>query len=97
MESLKNVVEPTITATACPMFQVLISNLHQMQELLASFLFDKCWRMLAQKIDRYLYEEIASICVFNEGGALQFYYDIIKHLFPLFKQYSMKATSNFKL
>ncbi|KAK6623999.1 hypothetical protein RUM44_010857 [Polyplax serrata] len=97
MESIKNFVKPTITATACPVFQVLISKLHQLQVLLATSLFENCWHMLAKKIDHYLYEEIAAICVFNEGGAMQFHYDITKNLFPLFGQYSTKPDSNFKL
>lgn len=97
MESLKEIVRPTITPSACPMFQVLITRLHQLQELLAVSLFKQAWCLLATKLDQYLYEEMAAICVFNEGGTFQFNYDITKNLFPLFGQYSSKPEAHFKL
>lgn len=96
MESPKNLVKPVITPSACPMFQVLITRLHQLQELLADSLFKQCWSTLARKLDEYLYEEMVAICVFNEGGALQFNYDITRNLFPLFGQYYNKPEVHFK-
>lgn len=97
MESISNYLTPNITPTACPMFQILITKLHQLEEVLATSLFAASWKMLARRIDQYLYEEIVCLCFFNEGGASQFVYDITKGLFPLFGQYSKKPESNFKL
>ncbi|KAL0278155.1 UNVERIFIED_CONTAM: hypothetical protein PYX00_000058 [Menopon gallinae] len=97
METSTDLIQPTITPSACPMFQVLINRLHQLQEILATTLFQQSWKCLATKLDQYLYEEIVAICIFNEGGAQQFTYDITRNLFPLFGQYSSKPEAHFKL
>lgn len=85
----------SLTPTACPMFEILSKRLHQLQKSLQSKLFMFVWRSIAQQLDTYLFEDLVLDNRFSEGGALQFKFDIIRNLIPLFLQFSQKPHNYF--
>lgn len=85
----------SLTPTACPMFEVLSSRLHQLHKSLAGKLFTIVWRFIAQQLDHYLLEALVLDNRFNDGGAMQLKYDITRNLFALFSQFSEKPDSYF--
>jgi hypothetical protein len=52
MSSPKELVNPTVSPSACLMFQVLAERLHQLQELLSVPLFSAAWQSLAQHLNQ---------------------------------------------
>nr|CAD7409598.1 unnamed protein product [Timema poppensis] len=50
MPSPKDLVNPSVTPSACPMLQVLAAKLHQLQELLSVPLFSEAWRQMADHL-----------------------------------------------
>ncbi|KAK7791157.1 hypothetical protein R5R35_013325 [Gryllus longicercus] len=95
MASPKELVNPSVTPTACPMFQVLAAKLHQLQEILSIPLFLSAWQTLAKNMSQFIYEEVILQNSFNEGGAMQLQYDMTRNLFPLFGQYTQKPDTYF--
>nr|CAD7571698.1 unnamed protein product [Timema californicum] len=97
MPSPKDLVNPSVTPSACPMLQVLAAKLHQLQELLSVPLFSEAWRKMADHLCQFIYEEVILQNCFNEGGAMQLQYDITRNLFPLFGQFTHKPDAHFTL
>ncbi|XP_068082045.1 RAD50-interacting protein 1 isoform X2 [Anabrus simplex] len=95
MTSPKELVNPSVTPSACSMFQVLAEKLHQLQELLSVPLFLLAWQTLAKDLCQFIYEEVILQNNFNEGGSMQLQYDMTRNLFPLFGQYTQKPDAYF--
>lgn len=85
----------SLTPTACPMFDVIAKRLHQLEKHLQSKLFTIVWRSIAQQIDTHLFEDLIMDNRFNDGGALQLKFDIVRNLLPLFSQFSEKPNNYF--
>lgn len=96
MSSPAELICATLTPSACPMFKVLSSHLHTLQQVLAVPLFIKAWRQIASSVSQFIYEEVILQNCFNEGGALQLQFDMTRNLFPLFGQYTAHPDSYFQ-
>ncbi|XP_014206211.1 RAD50-interacting protein 1 [Copidosoma floridanum] len=88
---------PSLTISACPMFQEIANRLRALQNALALPLFEQSWMNLALCLDKLLFEELVLQNKFNDGGAAQFQYDVRRNLFPLFGLYTKKPESYFPL
>ncbi|XP_075231080.1 RAD50 interactor 1 [Lycorma delicatula] len=88
MSSPCDEISPSVTPTACPMFQVLAAKLHQLEQLLATPLFDSTWKKIATQLNTFILEELILPNTFNPGGAEQLQLDMTRNLFPLFRQYT---------
>ncbi|KYN05035.1 RAD50-interacting protein 1 [Cyphomyrmex costatus] len=97
MQSSKEVVSLSMTPSGCPMFQELATRLHILHDVLALPLFNQAWKNLAAQFDQFLFEEVVLVNYFNNGGAEQLQYDILRNLFPLFGLYINKPESYFPL
>ncbi|KAH9508475.1 RAD50-interacting protein 1 [Bulinus truncatus] len=86
-----------LSSSACEMFLVLKDHLTTMEGQLSKFLFDKFWHQLAKNIDTFILNEVVMANHFNEGGALQFQFDITRNLIPLFGDYTNNPDSYFRL
>ncbi|KAI8794641.1 RAD50-interacting protein 1 [Biomphalaria glabrata] len=86
-----------LSSSACEMFLVLKDHLATMEGQLSKFLFDKFWHRLAKSIDTFILNEVVLSNHFNEGGALQFQFDITRNLIPLFGDYTNNPDSYFRL
>lgn len=95
MPAQKDLRSLSLTPTACPIFEILATRLHQLQKSLASKLFTIIWRSVAQQLDVFLFEDLVMDSRFSEGGALQLKFDITRNLFPLFSQFTEKPSSYF--
>lgn len=95
MPVYKDLRSLSLTSTACPMFEILATRLHQVEKCLASQLFRTFWHSVAEKLDKYFYDELILENRFNEGGSTQLKYDITRNLFPLFAQYTEKPETYF--
>lgn len=91
----KDIRSMSLTPTACPMFEILATRLHQLQKALAVQLFRHAWHSLAERLDVFYYEDIVLKNRYNEGGAVQMKFDIIRNLYPLFAQYTERPESYF--
>lgn len=85
----------SLTPTACSMFEILATRLHQVQKSLSSQLFRSFWHSLAEQLDVFLYEELLLENRFNEGGAQQLKFDVMRNLFPLFAQFTDRPETYF--
>lgn len=85
----------SLTPTACFMFEILAKRLHQLQKSLTYKLFIFVWRFIAQQLDNHLFEDLVLDNKFNDGGAVQFKFDVTRNLFPLFAQFSEKPENHF--
>ncbi|XP_049774024.1 RAD50-interacting protein 1 [Schistocerca cancellata] len=97
MPSPRELVSPSVTPSACPMFQVLATRLHQLQNLLSVPLFTETWEAIASELNQFIYEEVILMNRFNEGGAIQLQFDMTQNLFPLFAQYTSKPEAHFAI
>ncbi|XP_070151496.1 RAD50-interacting protein 1 [Polyergus mexicanus] len=97
MQSSKEVASLSVTPSGCPMFQELATRLHVLHNALALPLFNHAWKSLAAHFDQFLFEEVVLVNRFNNGGAEQLQYDVLRNLFPLFGLYINKPESYFPL
>ncbi|XP_050459945.1 RAD50-interacting protein 1 [Cataglyphis hispanica] len=97
MQSSKEIASLSVTPSGCPMFQELATRLHVLHNVLALPLFNKAWKNLAAQFDQFLFEEVVLVNRFNNGGAEQLQYDVLRNLFPLFGLYINKPESYFPL
>lgn len=97
MQSSKEVASLSVTPSGCPMFQELATRLHVLHNALALPLFNQAWKSLAAQFDQFLFEEVVLVNRFNNGGAEQLQYDVLRNLFPLFGLYINKPESYFPL
>lgn len=95
MDNSKEFLSLSLTPSACPMFEIVGTRLHQLQKQLTSKLFRIVWRYVAQQLDTFLYEELVLENRFSEAGALQLKYDVTRNLLPLFAQFSDRPESYF--
>ncbi|KAF5269578.1 hypothetical protein FQR65_LT05916 [Abscondita terminalis] len=90
MERVKDMRSHSLTPSACPIFEVLASSLHELEKYLTGRLFTIVWRIVAKQLDTLLYEKLVLSNRFNEGGAEQLKFDVTRNLLPLFAQYTDK-------
>lgn len=95
MDNSKEFQSLSLTPTACPMFEIIGTRLHQLQKSLTTKLFKIVWRYIAQQLDTFLFEELVLENRFSEAAALQFKYDVTRNLLPLFSQFSDRPESYF--
>lgn len=95
MENCKEFKSLSLTPSACPMFEIIGTRLHQLQKSLTAKLFRIAWRYISQQLDTFLFEELVLENRFSEAGALQFKYDVCRNLLPLFSQFSERPESYF--
>ncbi|XP_044732584.1 RAD50-interacting protein 1 [Chrysoperla carnea] len=86
----------SLTTSGCPMYQILATRLHELNELLTIQIFTSVWKLIAKQINLFLYDELILENFFNDGGAKQLHYDIMKNLLPLFAQFTNKPQIYFK-
>ncbi|KAG8175130.1 hypothetical protein JTE90_023412 [Oedothorax gibbosus] len=86
-----------LSLAAYPMLEIVNSNLHSLQEMLAKPLFTRIWQQIAKELNMYIYEEVILQNNFSKGGALQFSFDMSRNLFPIFGSYTVKPENYFKL
>ncbi|KAJ8269802.1 hypothetical protein COCON_G00124090 [Conger conger] len=86
----------SLSSSACPMMLCLRDRLLQLQQLLCVPLFHSCWQSLAERLDRFLYQDVILYNHFNEGGAAQLQFDMMRNLFPLFGHYCKRPENFFK-
>ncbi|XP_061418977.1 RAD50-interacting protein 1 [Lethenteron reissneri] len=89
-------VTMSLSSTACPFVVALRDRLLQMERQLSAELFATLWVAVAEKLDIFLYEEVILANHFNEGGAAQLQFDMMRNLFPLFAQYCKRPENYFK-
>lgn len=95
MENCKDFKSLSLTPTACPMFEIIGTRLHQLQKSLTAKLFRIVWRYIAQQLDTFLFDGLVLENRFSDAGALQFKYDVFRNLLPLFAQFSDRPESYF--
>ncbi|XP_063240362.1 RAD50-interacting protein 1 [Bacillus rossius redtenbacheri] len=95
MPSPRELVSPSVSPTACPMLQTLAARLQTLQEILSVPLFAQAWRQVAAQLSQFIHEEVVMQNSFNEGGAMQLQYDMVRNLFPLFGQFTHKPEAHF--
>ncbi|XP_029471185.1 RAD50-interacting protein 1 isoform X2 [Rhinatrema bivittatum] len=86
----------SLSSTACPMLLTLRDRMLQLEQQLCYSLFKIFWQMLAEKLDLFIYQEIILANHFNEGGAAQLQFDMLRNLFPLFSHYCKRPENYFK-
>lgn len=85
----------SLTPSACYMFEILAKRLHQLQKCLTHKLFLFVWQCIAQQLDLHLFEDLVMDNKFSVGGALQFKFDMLRNMFPLFAQFSEQPQNHF--
>ncbi|XP_030071978.1 RAD50-interacting protein 1 [Microcaecilia unicolor] len=86
----------SLSSTACPMLLTLRDRMLQLEQQLCYSLFRIFWQMLAEKLDLFIYQEVILANHFNDGGAAQLQFDMVRNLFPLFSHYCKKPENYFK-
>lgn len=97
MQNEKQVSSLSLTQSGCLMFQELSLKLHDLHQVLALPIFKSTCKIIAKKLDNYLFNELVLNNKFNVGGAAQLKFDITKNLFTLFGIYCIKPESYFPL
>lgn len=90
MTNSKHFQSLSLTPSACSMFEVIATRLHQLEKSLTAKLFRTVWRFIAQQLDTFLFDELVMENRFNVDGALQLKYDVTRNLLPLFAQFCDK-------
>uniref|UniRef100_A0A8C9W3W3 RAD50-interacting protein 1 n=1 Tax=Scleropages formosus TaxID=113540 RepID=A0A8C9W3W3_SCLFO len=86
----------SLSSSACPMMLCMRDRLLQLQQLLCLPLFQSFWQGLAERLDHFLYQDVILCNHFNEGGAAQLQFDMMRNLFPLFGHYCKRPENFFK-
>nr|XP_022318447.1 RAD50-interacting protein 1-like isoform X1 [Crassostrea virginica] len=86
----------SLSTPACDMLMVLRDHLMTMNRKLSKPLFVKLWRKLAEKMSKFMLEEVVLQNRFSEGGAKQLEFDMTRNLFPLFGEYTTKPQNYFR-
>lgn len=87
---------PTLSSSACEMLLVLKDHLTHVQDQLSKPLFTMTWQRLAEKLDKFILEEVILQNRFNDGGASQLEFDMTRNLFPLFGEFTHKPDNYFR-
>ncbi|XP_041364407.1 RAD50-interacting protein 1-like [Gigantopelta aegis] len=85
-----------LSPSACEMLLVLKGHLAVMETQLSKPLFTTLWQTLAQKLNKFILQEVILPNHFNDGGAAQLSFDMTRNLFPLFGEYTQKPDSYFR-
>lgn len=94
---LQSPSDPLILSySAGEMFQVLVTNLHNLESALSTKIFNATLRKIALSLDDFFIDSMIMNTKFSQGGAAQFKFDITRNLFPLFGQYMRKPALLFK-
>lgn len=86
-----------LSTSACEMFLVLKSHLQHVQGLISKPLFTHFWQRLADKLNKFILDEVILSNYFSDGGAAQLHFDLTRNLFPLFGDYTQKPDAYFRL
>lgn len=93
-EEVINVTEPS--PSICPLLEVLARHLHSLRDVLATRLFTQLWKLVAEELNRHIYEEVVLQNHFSEAGAAQLKFDMTRGLFPIFGEFTQKPENFFK-
>ncbi|GAB1607404.1 RAD50-interacting protein 1-like [Argonauta hians] len=85
-----------LSPTACEMFLILKSHLQTVESLISKPLFNQFWHRLAEKLNKFIFEEVILANHFSDGGAAQLEFDLTRNLFPLFGDYTKKPDAYFR-
>lgn len=95
--SEQNSKEPFILSfTAGEMFQIMVTNLHNLEMELSTNLFNVTLRLISSSLDSFFIDSMVMNTKFSLGGAVQFQFDMCRNLFALFGQYSRRPELLFK-
>ncbi|XP_073996117.1 RAD50 interactor 1 isoform X3 [Rhodnius prolixus] len=78
----------TPTPAACPLLQVLTSELHNISEKLSEKMFVRFWKLMAKNLNIFFLEEIVLENHFNPIGGEVLQNDVNKFLIPLFQHFT---------
>ncbi|KAK7078398.1 hypothetical protein SK128_017332 [Halocaridina rubra] len=90
-----NISEPS--PSICPLLEVLARHLHALRDVLATPIFNKLWKKVADTLNKYVYEEVILQTHFSDIGAAQFKFDMTRGLFPIFGEFTQKPENFFNL
>ncbi|XP_076037770.1 RAD50-interacting protein 1-like [Oratosquilla oratoria] len=90
-----NAKEPS--PSFCPLLETLARHLATLRDTLHPLLFTQLWHIIADALNKFVYEEVILQNHFNEAGATQLQYDMFQGLFPIFGQFTQKPENYFKL
>ncbi|XP_048760330.2 RAD50-interacting protein 1-like [Ostrea edulis] len=93
---LEESADLSLTTAACDMLMVLRDHLLTMNRKLSKPLFVKLWRKLADKMSKFMLDEVVLQNRFSEAGAKQLEFDMTRNLFPLFAEYTTKPQNYFR-
>lgn len=95
--SEQSIKEPfMLSLTAGEMFQIMVTNLHNLEAELSSNIFSIVLRLTAHQLDDFFIDSMIMNTKFSLGGAAQFQFDMIRNLVPLFGQYIRRPELLFK-
>ncbi|XP_045596611.2 LOW QUALITY PROTEIN: RAD50-interacting protein 1 [Procambarus clarkii] len=86
-----------LSPSICPLLEVLARHLHALRDILASSLFMQLWKIVADTLNKYVYEEVILQTRFSDAGAMQFKFDMTRGLFPIFGAFTQKPENFFRL
>ncbi|KAK6169188.1 hypothetical protein SNE40_020286 [Patella caerulea] len=85
-----------LSISACDMFLVLKGHLALMEDLLSKPLFRILWQRLAEKLNKFILNDVILSNHFNDGGGVQLHFDMTRNLFPLFGEFTPKPENYFR-
>lgn len=86
-----------LSPSICPLLEVLARHLHALRDILAAPLFMQLWQIVADTLNKYVYEEVILQTRFSDAGATQFKFDMTQGLFPIFGAFTQKPENFFRL
>ena len=82
-----------LSVSACGWMSVVRNALYEAHNLLCVHLFNHFWKLLAAKLNDYIYNQVIMNNKFSEGGAIQLAFDMNKNLFAIFSEYTSRPES----
>nr|XP_019955584.1 PREDICTED: RAD50-interacting protein 1 isoform X1 [Paralichthys olivaceus] len=86
----------SLSSSACPMMLCVRDRLLNLHQVLSVSLFQLAWQGLADRLDKFLYQDVILTNHFSDGGAAQLQFDMTRNLFPLFGHYCKRPENFFK-
>ncbi|KAG7161228.1 RAD50-interacting protein 1-like [Homarus americanus] len=86
-----------LSPSICPLLEVLARHLHALRDVLAAPLFMQLWKIVADTLNKYVYEEVILQTRFSDVGAAQFKFDMTRGIFPIFGAFTQKPENFFRL
>ncbi|KAG7496949.1 RAD50-interacting protein 1 [Solea senegalensis] len=86
----------TLSSSACPMMLCVRDRLLHLHQSLSLSLFQLAWQGLADRLNKFLYQDVILSNHFSDGGAAQLQFDMTRNLFPLFGHYCKRPENFFK-